>query len=169
MVYLYASILTLLNLCWLALVLIGLPGTWLMLATTALLAWWQGDMFSLWTLGIVLVLAIIGEVLEFFAGVVGTKRAGGSRWGAAGAIVGCIIGGIVATFLIPIPVLGTLIGACGGAALGAWLMELASGKEMRLAVRSGIGGVIGRLLGTLAKLGIGSLIWLILAVAAFWP
>ena len=43
MLYLWATLLTLLNAGWLATVLLGLPGTWLMVITTALVAWWQWD------------------------------------------------------------------------------------------------------------------------------
>ena len=41
MVYIWATSLVVINAVWLALVLVGLPGNWLMVATTALVAWWQ--------------------------------------------------------------------------------------------------------------------------------
>ena len=56
-------------------------------------------------------LAGIGELLEAGAGAAGTKMGGGSSRGMLGAIVGGLVGAIVCTPLIPIPVLGTLIGA----------------------------------------------------------
>jgi len=40
MLYVESSILVLLNLLWLALVLFGLPGNWLMVLSTSLFAWW---------------------------------------------------------------------------------------------------------------------------------
>lgn len=182
MIYVWAIGLVLLNAVWLALVVLGLPGTWLMVATTAIVAWWQWGppattsgpasdqgMFSLGTLITIAVLALIGEVLEFIAGVLGSKRAGGSRAGAVGALVGGLIGAVVATFAIPIPVLGSLIGACGGAFLGALGMELAYGRRMRESVQSGVGAGVGRLVGTGIKLAAGVAIWVIVAVAAFWP
>ncbi len=81
MTYLVATLLVVVNLAWLALNIFQLPGNWMIVATTGLVAWWQWDegMFSVWTLAAVLVLAVIGEVLEFFAGVAGTSRAGGTR------------------------------------------------------------------------------------------
>jgi len=171
MIHVIAAVLVLLNAGWLVLVLLRLPGIWLMVLSTALVAWWQwdGQMFSIWTLAAILVLALISELLEFFAGAAGTRKAGGSRWSAAVSIAGSIIGAIAGTFIIPIPVLGSLIGAIGGAALSAWLTEVAIGRKMDEAVKSGTGAGIGTFAGALIKLAFGVVVWLIIAVAAFWP
>ncbi len=172
--YLFATLLVALNTVWLFLVVLGLPGTWLMVGGTLILAWWRRDagdgaMFSNPVLVLICVLAGLGEVLEFLAGVVGSKVAGGSRRGALGALLGALVGGIGGTFLIPIPVLGSLLGAGLGAGLGAWGLELHSGREMRAALRSGAGAGVGRLSGATAKLIVALLIWVIIAVAGFWP
>jgi uncharacterized protein YqgC (DUF456 family) len=175
MTYLWASLLVLLNAVWLVTVIAGLPGTWLMVVCTTLLAWWKwGDaetgqpgMFSLATLITIVVLAAIGEIAEFFTGVVGTKQAGGTRRGAIGALIGGFVGAIVATPFIP--PLGTLIGACGGACLGAWGLELSGGRKMAESAKSGIGAGVGTFAGRMVKLVVGIAIWLIVAVAAFWP
>lgn len=174
MFYLLATLLVVLNAFWLGLVVVGLPGTWLMVITTLLFAWWQGSgeavaVFALPTLIGMVVLAVVGEILEFAAGVVGSHRAGGSRGGAIGALVGGLLGGIAATFVIPIPVVGSLIGACAGAFLGALLMELKGGRGLSDSFRSGMGAGKGRLLGTVAKIGVGAAIWLVAAVGVFWP
>jgi uncharacterized protein YqgC (DUF456 family) len=175
MAYMWATLLVLLNTVWLATVVVGLPGTWLIVASTALVAWWQrgdaaaGDegMFSIATIVVIIVLAALAEVVEFFTGVVGSKRAGGTRWGSVGAIVGGVIGAIAATPLIP--PLGSLIGACVGACLGAWGLELAGGRKMKESVDVGVGAGVGTLVGRVAKLIAGVAIWVIVAVAAFWP
>ena len=166
-----AALLLLLNAGWLVLVLLRLPGIWLMVLSTGLVAWWRWDegMFSGWTLLAILVLALASEVLEFFAGAAGTKKMGGSGWGAAAAVLGSVVGAVAGTGLIVIPVLGSLLGAIGGAALGAWCVELARGRKMREAVRSGTGAGAGTLAGWFIKVGFGTLLWLIVAVAAFWP
>lgn len=169
MLLLYALLLLVINAVWLFLVILGLPGTWLMVLTTALLAWWQGGMFSVYTLIALVVLALIGEIVEFFAGVAGTRQAGGSRGSAVGALVGGLVGGIVGTGAIPIPLVGSLIGACAGAAIGAFAVEFTGGRSMDEAVRSGVGAGKGRFLGTVGKLAIGGVIWLTAAVAAFVP
>ena len=171
MVYVYAILLTLINAAWLLVTIVGLPGTWLMVATTALLAWWQWDngMIGLPVLITILALALLGEILEFVAGVLGTKTFGGTNWGAVGALLGTLVGGIAAIPLIPIPVLGSLIGACLGAAVGAWALELYAGQKLEPSLKSAAGAGLGRLTGTVTKLVCGVAIWIIAAVAAFWP
>lgn len=169
MIILLATILTILNLAWLFLVILGLPGNWLMVIGAVALAFWQGSMFATWTLVAVVALAGVGELMEFLAGVLGSKKAGGTKRGAAGALVGGLVGGLLATFLIPFPVIGSLIGACVGAGVGAWGLELTGGLKMNAAMKSGVGAGVGRLVGTGVKLVAGAAIWLVLAIAAYWP
>lgn len=169
-----AIVLVVVNVFWLFLVVLGLPGTWLMAGSTALLAWWRwgsGDspMFGIVALALVVGLAVLGEVVEFVSGIAGARRAGASIWGAVGALLGALVGGVAGTFLIPVPVVGSLVGACGGAALGAWLLELGAGRTRDQAGRSAVGAGVGRLQGTAVKLAIGALMWIVIAVAAFWP
>lgn len=174
--YGWAIALTLINALWLALVLFGLPGTWLMVLSTAVVAWIQyrpgvdlaHQPISIWTLVALLVLAVVGEILEFIAGAAGAKRAGGSGRGALAAIAGGFVGAILGTFLIPVPVLGSLMGAAGGAGMAAWFVELTGGSGHTAAMRIGWGAGVGRLLGTVYKIIVGAMIWLIAAVAAFW-
>jgi uncharacterized protein YqgC (DUF456 family) len=158
-------------------VILGLPGTWLMAGLAGLFSWWQWDaargatdqFLGVYALVAVLALAVAGEVWEFAASAAGARKAGASGWGAVGAIVGAVAGGIAATFLIPIPIVGSLIGACGGAAAGAGVCELAIGRSHNQALRSSVGAGIGKLKGTLAKLSIAVVMWLVITVAAFWP
>jgi uncharacterized protein YqgC (DUF456 family) len=175
--YAIAVVLVLVNTGWLISVLFGAPGTWFMVLSTAVAAWlqWQPGVpagsqpISLWTLLALVGLAVLGEVLEFIAGAAGARRAGGSSRGAVAAIIGGVAGAILGTFLVPIPVLGSLLGAAGGAGMGAWGVELAGGKSMDDSMRIGLGAGVGRLLGTIYKLGVGVAIWIVAAVAAFWP
>jgi len=175
MTYLIATVLTILNAVWLLLVIVGLPGTWLMVAGTLLVAWWRWDaiggqpMFTVPVLVTIVVLALAGEALELLTGMVGSKAAGGSKRGAIGALIGALVGAIVGTVFIPLPVVGSLLGTCGGAAIGAWAMELSGGRAMHASVKSGMGAGVGRLAGTVAKLVIGLMIWIVVAVASYWP
>lgn len=175
MVYVLAAALTLVNAGWLLLVVLGLPGNWLMVLGTLAVAWWQWEavvgqpMIGVPVLVTIVVLALLGEISEFLAGVAGSKAAGGTRRGAVGALVGALIGGIVGTFIIPVPVLGSLAGTCLGAAVGAWGLELSGGRSLRAAACSGAGAGVGRFVGTLAKLVAGVAIWVVTAIAAFWP
>lgn len=172
-----AILLCVINALWLLLVVLGLPGNWLIVATTVAVAWWRWEvdagagrpMFGLTVLIVIALLALVGEVFEFIAGAVGAEHAGGSRRGATGALLGALVGGIVGTIFIPVLILGSLAGTCGGAAVGAWGFELYGGRRMRASLKSGAGAGLGRLTGTLIKVLIGALIWIVVTVAAFWP
>lgn len=162
------------NLLWLALVVVGLPGNWLMVFTAFVAQWWYwesaagGDrqIFSVGTLIAVVALALLGELVELLAGMAGAKRAGATRRGALGALVGGLVGALAATFMIPIPVLGSLLGAVAGAGLGAGALELSGGRNLSESLRSGVGAGVGRFWGTVGKLTAGVAIWLVIAVAA---
>ena len=172
MVYVYSALvlLILLNAFWLMLVLVTLPGNWLMVISTCLFAWWRWeDGFFSWPfLAVIAILALIGELIEFFAGAGGARRAGATWKGAASAVLGAIVGGLAGTFVIPIPLFGTLLGACMGAGIMTWAVERSDGKERERSVRSGIGAGTGVLIGTLSKFAIGCVIWLMILIAAIW-
>ncbi len=171
MLYIWSIVLILLNAVWLALVPFALPGNWLIVITTSLFAWWRAEdgVFSAYTLLAIAILALIGELFEFFSGMGGAKKAGAGWRGSIGALVGAITGAVLATFLIPAPFLGTLLGACVGAGLGAWAFESFAGRPVRASLTSGFGAGLGQFLGSTAKIMIGILIWFIVAIAAFWP
>jgi uncharacterized protein len=169
MVYVYAVVLTLLNLLFWVGILFSLPGTWLMVLVTALLKWWQpGYALVSWTvLGVAAGLAVVGEVLEFVLGAAGSRHVGGSTRAAALAIVGSLVGGIMGTAL-PVPLVGTLIGACLGAFAGSLLGDLWAGRPLFPSFEAGWGAAVGRFWGAISKLAIGAVIVVVLALAAFF-
>lgn len=145
-------------------VLMSLPGTWVMLGAAGLYAWLGPSDEGRWELGwptlaALLGLAVLGEILETAAGALGAQQAGGSRRGMLLAIAGSIVGAMLGAGVgVPIPVIGPVIGAVLGAALGAFvgavLGELWKGRELDHSWRVGESAFWGRLLGTLAKLGV---------------
>lgn len=167
MVFVYATLLTLVNVVWLFLTILSLPGNWLMVLGAAGLAWWSPGMFSMGTLIAIAALALLGELLEFLLGAAGAKKGGGSKWGALGAIVGAVVGGLIGTGFLPI--IGTIAGACAGAFAGALGLEIITGKKLVESMKIGKGAAVGRFWGTIAKLTVGVAIFLISAVAAFVP
>jgi uncharacterized protein len=169
MVYLYAVLLTVLNLGFWVGILFNLPGTWLMVLVTALLKWWQPAYVQVsWTvLGIAAGLAVLGEVLEFVLGAAGSRHAGGSKRAAVLAIVGGLVGGIAGTAL-PVPIVGTLIGACLGAFAGSLLGDLWAGRPLFPSFQAGWGAAVGRFWGTVSKLVVGAIMLVVLALAAFF-
>ena len=171
MFYVWSSILIVLNAGWLLLVLFGLPGNWLMVLSTCLFAWWQWDqgVFSAWTLIAITALALLGELIEFLAGMVGARGSGASWWASVAAVVGAVLGAVFGTFVIPIPLLGTVIGASVGAGLAVWGVEASRGERAEHSLRRAMGAGVGQFLGTFSKIMLGLVIWLIIAIAAFWP
>jgi hypothetical protein len=169
MLYLWTTLLLIINGFWLLFTLFTLPGNWLIVITTAVFAWWQREqgVISVYTIIAIAALAFLGEAVEFFAGAGGAKRAGAGWLGAIAAIFGAIFGAIIGTFIFP--VFGTILGACLGAGLAATVAELAIGKTPDASIRSGVGASVGHFIGTTVKFAIGAAIWLIVAIAAFWP
>ncbi len=139
-----------------------LPGLWLMLAGAAFYAYLtHGDFLGYKTLITLLFLASAAEIAEFFLGGAGAKKAGATKWGIVGSLLGAIVGGFTLTGLIPIPILGTVIGICLGSFLGAFGVELVLGQPITRSVRIGYGAAKGRFLGILGKVAIGVLMFLI--------
>lgn len=171
MLYLWLSTLIILNTAWLGLTIFGLPGNWLIAISTCLFAWWRWDsgVFSIYTLVVVVVLAAMGELVEFTAGMMGARKSGASWPGSIAALFGAIAGAVLGTFAIPIPLFGTLIGACFGAGFGVWGLEFSRGKKMEHSVRYAVGAGLGEFFGITSKLVLGIIIWFTVAIAAFWP
>jgi uncharacterized protein YqgC (DUF456 family) len=157
-------------------VLAGLPGTWILIISAMMidcLDWlWlpAGSSFTFHPLTIiaVIIMATIGELLEFALSAAGARKFGASPRGMIGSMIGGVIGALVGTVLILIPLVGTLTGAVIGTAMGAMLGELThEGRKLHETAKPALGAVIGRILGTLAKLPISLAVWMTLAIAAF--
>jgi hypothetical protein len=160
----YLSLLALL-LVGLGITIMTLPGLWLMLAAAALYAWGTaGQFIGWWTLGVLLVLAGIAEVIETTSAGAAARGAGAGRRGTWGALIGGIIGGILLT--IPLFLVGTLIGVCVGSFLGAMIAELTAGQEVGRSALIGLHAARGRFTGTLIKLGFGCVMFVIVVVKA---
>ncbi len=146
------------------LVPLGLPGNWLILGIAILVAISKGFKgMTLAVLGLLLVLAAIGEILEFLLGVYVAKRYGASRWGMLGAFFGGLIGGIAGMPFI-FPGVGTMIGAFLGAFTGAFALEYLYRARSDASYRAGLGAFIGRILAIVVKLEIGIAMVLIIIV-----
>jgi uncharacterized protein len=132
------------------LTLVTLPGTWLIVLWALGICIWQPSIMPWWMVLVLVVLAAIGEGLEFLASAIGAAKAGASRWGIVLAVIGALLGAIVGMFVIPI--IGAIIGGALGAACGAiagesWVAKRPWNETKKVAT----GAAIGRLLATLAK------------------
>ena len=103
-----------------------------------------------WLLGITFVIAIGIFLLDYMMPAISTKKFGGSKAGAVGAVLGLIIG-----ILTPIP-FGILIGPFFGAFIGEIVFNKTKGPQ---ALKSALGSFLGFLVSTFMKLTV-SLVFL---------
>jgi len=148
----------------LVLIVLGLPGLWIMVASAVtynLIV--PGDPIGWFTLVAVAVLALVAELLEFTMTGRYARKYGGSRRAGWGAIIGGIIGAFVG---VPVPIVGPVIGAFVGSFCGALVAELTGGASAGDATRVAKGALIGRVMSTVLKIGIGFTIGVWIFVAA---
>jgi uncharacterized protein YqgC (DUF456 family) len=166
--YILYALLILLSLAAVALNVISLPGNWLMLLCALLISWYSGwNAPTLGILAFMLLVLLAGELIETMGSLVGAKKFGASTLAAWAAIAGGLVGGILGTFLIPIPLFGSVIGAITGAFLAAWSIELIKQKPFKAATWGALGAALGRVMGMGAKIACGLAVWFLLIVTAF--
>jgi len=149
----------------LILIVLGMPGLWIMVASAVtynLIV--PGDPIGWVTLVIVGVLALVAELLDISLTGRYARRYGGSRRAGWGAIIGSIVGAMVG---FPVPIIGPVIGAFIGSFVGALIAEFTGGSSAGDATRVAKGALIGRVVSTVLKIGIGFTIgiWIFIAAA----
>lgn len=168
-----AAIASLAGLTGVVCVVLALPGIWLMSLVAALCMWWQPEIISWKALVTLVALGVISEVTDFFASAVGSKKLGGSKRGALGAIVGTIIGAIAGgIFLSVIPVVGWVVGPILGGIIGAGLGAMVVEKGIvnqswKDSMKSGGGAAAGRAVSLFVKLGLTIAAAVFFVIAAF--
>lgn len=174
MSFLWSSLLIIVLLVGWGLTVIGMPGNWMMVIAAAVYAFLTPEespaVIGWGVVGALAVLAALGELLEFLAAALGVAKARGSRRGAVLALVGSLMGGIAGIFVgVPIPVIGPIVAAVlfagVGALCGAMVGEGWKGRSLGDSWQVGKGAFWGRLLGTFAKILVGSVIVVIAVLA----
>lgn len=178
--YVVAALFLLLGAACVFLVIVQLPGGWMILGLAALIEWADRlylpsdsrQTFDWWVLWTCLGLLVLGEVLEFVAGAAGAKRGGSSRRGMWGALIGGVLGAFLLTgVFFFVPLFSTLLGAVLGTFVGAIIGEM-TGRDPRGvggSMKPALGATAGRVAGTAGKVGIATVVWLVLAASAFIP
>ena len=87
------------------------------------------------------IIAAVSWLLAQFAGAVGAKKFGSSRWGVVGATVGGLSAIFVGAFLGPLAPFAFVILPFFGAALA----ELLHGRSLRVSLKSAFGSFLGNL------------------------
>jgi uncharacterized protein YqgC (DUF456 family) len=146
-------------------ILVGLVGVILPVLPGTLLVWLSVFFFFLverWlgfaaidpiTFGVITVLALVSGTSDIWLPLLGARRSGSSKR----AMVAGMIGGLIGTFLLPIPLLGTVVGYAAGVLLG----EYQKHGDWDKALRAGAGGIAGWGIATVLQLVTGFVILLI--------
>ncbi len=130
----------------------GIPGTSVILAAIVIWGEVRGfpDVTIALAVGVVVFLLSLG--IDFLATYWGAKKAGASNWGQIGSIVGFIFGflGFLPTLPISGP-LGPIVGIFFGPLVGAIVGEFLYRKDIVIAVKAGVGIVVGSVVGNLIQ------------------
>lgn len=102
-------------------------------------------------------ITLVIAVLDYYIPIWGTKKFGGTKYGAIGATLGLLVGFFV------IPAIGIFIGTF----LGAFVGELIGGTNTKSALKSAFGSFVGFITGIAMKV-ILCLVMIGFAVAEFW-
>lgn len=95
------------------------------------------------TLGFTGLLMVIISILDFWIPIFGAKKFGSTRQGIVGGTIGIVVG------LFLLPPIGIIVGPLAGTIIG----DMVAGKDLGAAFKSGIGALMGFVVGTLIKLG----------------
>lgn len=145
---------------------IGLPGTWVFLAVAGAVALFDpASPLAWWSIVAGVVLGLVAEGIEWVAASRYARKYGGSPRAAWGALIGGIAGAIVG---FPVPLFGPLFGAVLGTFFGALVAEYSVSGVTGGAERVAWGAMIGRIVATVAKLGLGIVIAVLVLAAAWW-
>ncbi len=143
-------------------ILVGMVGTVLPILPGTLLIWLTVFFFYIverWlgfaaidpvSFGAITAIALVAGTSDFWLPMLGARRSGSSRRAMLAGMIGAVIG----TFALPIPLVGTIVGYAAGVLLG----EYQKHGEWERALRASAGGLAGWGAATLLQLGAGLLI-----------
>ncbi|AKJ65576.1 DUF456 family protein [Kiritimatiella glycovorans] len=126
--------------------LFSLSGTWLVALAAGIACWWRWPEFpGLFTCGVFVLLCAAAEVVEFLAGTWGVRRRGGSAAAGWAALGGGLLGAVLGGILIPVPVIGSLIGMFGLSFALAFLVEHRRLRHYGRAADIALGALLARI------------------------
>jgi uncharacterized protein YqgC (DUF456 family) len=138
-------------------VLPALPGVVFIFLGAVLAAWIDHFERIGWpSLLLLAILMVLGLIIDTVAAIMGARRAGAS----GAAVWGSLIGGIVGLFF---GIVGFLAGPFIGAVAGEYLHRQHAGQALSV----GIGTWIGLIVGTLARVAIGTAMIIVFIAALF--
>lgn len=130
----------------------GLPGVWLIVASSILYSVfydYSPQASDVWVNVILVFLGLLAEALEFLVGSLGGKM---MTEISTGAIVASIVGGIVGAIIgVPVFLIGSFLGLLLGAFLGAFLYEFLVQKDFVIALKSAVAVFFSRMVASFLK------------------
>ena len=127
----------------------GLPGSSLILGAIVVWGVVQGFSSIGWALGVAIAVLVLSIGIDFLATYWGAKRFGASKWGQIGAIVGLVFGFF--GLLPALPFGGPLLGIFLRPLLCAIIGEYWYRRDFQVALKAGVGIVVGSLIGNLIQ------------------
>ena len=149
------------------LVYLGLGGNFIVVGLALVHALITGfDPIGWPLLGVLLGIAVLGELIEFGLGNFYVLKKGASGLGTAGGFAGGLLGALGGNSIMPLAgaVLGSFVGAFAGCVLG----EYWSRQRLEPSLRVGTHAFVGRLLAILVKHALG-LVMVFLVLRATFP
>ncbi len=134
-----------------------LPGMLLVWFTIVVYAWRTGFEIIGWpTLVFITIVALVAGLAQVWLPLLGAQKQGAAKRALFLGLVGAVVG----TFLIPIPLLGTVIGY----AVGVFLGEYMKVRDINLAFKASLGGVAGWGVSTIVEIVAALVILLIFVI-----
>lgn len=138
-------------------IFLGIPGGWIAFAAIIIFDAVTGFSTVGWAfLAVMLGIALLGELIESFFGLVYVAQRGATKWGVLGAFVGGIAGAVGGGFVMPF--VGSILLGLAGAFGGAVLLEYLYYRSMDRALQTGFSAFIGKLAAMLIKFALGLVI-----------
>lgn len=149
------------------LVYVGLGGNFILVGLALIHALVTGfDPISWTLLGILLGIALFGELVEFLLGNFYVLKQGASGRGTLGGFVGGLLGAVLGNNLVPLA--GAVVGSFLGAFMGCVVGEYWQQQRLEPSLRVGAHAFIGRILAILFKHACG-LVMVFLMLRATFP
>jgi len=128
----------------------AIPGTSLILIAIIIWGFVSSSFAAIKIPLIVTVIVLILSIgVDFLGGYLGAKKAGASKYGQIGSVVGLLLGflGLLPTLPFGGPLLGILLGPLLGAIIGEYIYQ----RNFLSSVKAGLGIVAGTLIGNLIQ------------------
>ena len=122
-----------------------LPGMiWVWLSLLAFAWYTDFQIVTPWVFSLLTFIALVTGTSNIWLPYLGAKKTGAAKR----AIFLGLIGALIGTFVIPIPLLGTVIGYARGIIVGEFLKH----RDLRVAIKASLGGVAGWGIATVVEL-----------------